>query len=141
MAVATFLGIASVIWVIMLVVYVISIYPYYRLGLKAGISWSWVAFIPYGSAFITAKIVDWPLWWLWPVLLLLASVLHVFGGLIALALLIVYLVMLAQMLDQFRAGWGWIFINLIPIIGSVIFFIVLYVVALGSQYTYHPRRY
>ncbi len=141
MAVATFLGVASVIWVIMLVVYVISIYPYYRLGLKAGISWSWVAFIPYGSVFITAKIVDWPLWWIWPVLLLLASVFHVIGGLIALALLIVYLVMLALMLDRFRAGWGWIFINLIPIIGSVIFFIVLYVVALGSQYTYHPKHY
>ncbi len=141
MFIATFLGIASMIWIILFVIYVISIYPYYRLGQKAGISWSWVAFIPYGSAFITAKIVNWPLWWIWPLLLLLASVFHVIGGLIATALLIVYLVMLAIMLDRFRASWGWIFINLIPIVGSVIFFIVLYVVALGAQYTYHPKRY
>lgn len=127
-----------VTWIILaaLLIYVLAIYPYYRFAQKAGLSWAWAAFIPYGSAFITAKLVDWPIWWIYPVALLVLSWIPVVGEILG----VLFLIMSAIMLYRFRGGWGWIFINFVPVVGTIVFMIVLYVIALGEQYRYHPRE-
>ena len=125
----------TTILVLLIVLYVLGIYPYYRLAQKADISWAWVAFIPFGSVFITARLVNWPLWWIYPVALLVLSWISVVGAILG----IIFLIMAAIMLYRFRGGWGWVFLNLIPGLGSIIFIIVLYVVALHDRYQYRER--
>ncbi len=125
----------TTILVFLIVFYVLGIYPYYRLAQKADISWAWVAFIPYGSVFIMAKLVNWPLWWIFPVALLVLSWISVLGVILG----IFFFIMAAIMLYRFRGGWGWVFINFIPGLGSLVFIIVLYVIALNDRYQYHER--
>ncbi len=100
-----------------------------RLGKRAGISWAWVSWIPGGAGFVQAKIINWDLFWLFPTLSLagvLIDRIHYVGWLITLVVAVFSMIQAGQLLGAFGRSPYLVLLNLIPIVGSIIYLVILF---------------
>lgn len=119
--------------------YVLTALAYWKMGQKAGIQWSWVAWIPGGSTFVIAKMANWQYWSLWPTLTV-AGILIAWIPVLDLAYIaapVFVLVQAGQVLESFHYSYAWLILSLIPVVGTVIFLVVLLRIAFLPDVQFH----
>ncbi len=138
-----FLG--SIIWLIIILViasYVLTALAYWKMGKKAGVEWSWVAWIPGGATFVVAKMANWNTWALWPIITL-AGVLIAWVpvlNLVYIAAPIFILVQAGQVLESFHYSYAWLILSLVPLVGTIIYLVVLLRIALRPEVQFDAPR-
>lgn len=126
--------------IVFIALYVLGGLTYMRLGKKAGVEWAWVSWLPYGMPFVTAKALNWDKWALFPILAIAAMVVGIIPFLGYLYFLFVAIFLIIQ-LAQFLIGYGrspWLLLwNLIPWVGSIVFFIIMLQTAWSNKYAFN----
>lgn len=133
---------AGLIWLAVLLgiaAYVLTALAYWKMGKKAGIDWAWVAWIPAGSVFVMAKMARWQNWALWPILLV-AGILVAWIPVINVAymgVIIFVMVQAGQVMESFHYSYAWMVLCFIPVVGTIIYLIILLRIAFLPNVAYH----
>jgi hypothetical protein len=139
------LGIFLVILILLVaVLYILGALTLYRIGKKAELDWAWVAWIPGGSLFVIAKVVNWDKWALFPILVIGDFVLNwipVLGQLFNIAVDVFLIIQLAQLIMLYRRSALILLWNLLPGIGSIIFYIILFNMSADTPNLAVPRTW
>lgn len=117
--------------------YIINSLAYWKIGKRSDIGWSWMAWFPLGFLFIQAKASKWDHWWLIPVLYLcsgfLAMKVPIVGFLIPPVTLVLLIIQMVHVMKGLGKDPLLLLLTLIPLIGSIIFMIILYNAAFSSN--------
>lgn len=132
---AAFAAFIMVFIFIALVFYVLGALVFMKLGQKAGVANSWVAWVPFGQWYVQASIAQAPSFvWLAPIALAFGS--NMVDGLASLVLSIVLLVYIVWIDMKIFARFGenpkLAFLHFIPVVGSLIVFIKFAILAFGN---------
>lgn len=145
MMAGVFLGLFWLVILLGLAGYILTALAYWKMGKKAGIEWAWVAWIPGGSGFVIAKMARWQNWQLWPILLL-AGILVSWIPVVNIAYIgvaVLVMIQAGQVMESFHYSYAWMLLSFVPVIGTVIYLVVLLRIAFLPNVRYHeppPRN-
>jgi hypothetical protein len=121
--------------IIFVIIYVVGALVFMKLGQKAGVANSWVAWVPFGQWYVQAAVAGLPsLIWLAPIGIAFAS--NFTEGFVALLfslLLLAYIIFVdMKIFARFGENPKLAFLHFIPVIGSLIVFIKMAILAFGN---------
>jgi hypothetical protein len=120
-------GLIFVFLLIALGVYIYSSLAFMSIAKKKKLKSPGIAWIPLvGKPLIAAKIAG--MHW-WPVLLLIAIIIPGVGSLAVLAFVVFFFIWMWKTFEAFKKPGWWILLKLIPLVGSVLYWIFIGIIA------------
>lgn len=134
------LGFLLVILLFIAVVgYIVSAITYMTLAKKAGLSSPWIAWLPYGYAFIGVGLAK--LEWFYALVPIGLSIINVYNTNLFISILVLIGILSwvifidRKILEAFGQNPDLAFIHLVPLVGSLIVFVIIMTIAFGdAQY-------
>lgn len=134
--------------------YVVEGLALFRMGKKAGISWAWVAWIPGAENFVVARMAKWKAWALFPTLTLVWAIISIFVGMALMGIAAFVnvhqtftLIPVGQLpsvapmhpvtITSMNSEPTTVMPGVLPVIGTVVFFVILLRIALRKEVQYH----
>lgn len=124
---AVLAGFAVVFFIVAIAIYIYASWALMTIADKTKTKNGWLAFIPIANVYLMTQIAKLNGWW---TLVVLLPIIPVIGG-IALLVAVAYFMYKIALLRKFPAWYGpvMVLVNLIPLIGSVIYLVMLGILA------------